>query len=503
MIHTFAKGFGLEIVEVAHEGGVTDPERVREASRDAAAVIFQQPNFFGCLEPAPELAAAANENGALPIAHVDLISLGVLEAPGNYGCALAIGEGQSAGNFMSYGGPHYGFLAAREPYIRKLPGRIVGETVDAAGDRGYVLTLQTREQHIRREKATSNITTNQTLLALAGLVHLSLLGPEGLRETGETCMALGAYAKSRLEERGMSLLFPEQTTFKEFAVDVGRSGNDAVREARAHGINPGYPLGRDYPGLDHGLLVAVTEKRTTGEIDRLAAVLGGAGAMKLIYEKSKPGRRGLAIPKPELPVPAIPKHLARAEPPRLPELAEPEVLRHFTELSTRNFGVDTGFYPLGSCTMKYNPRVNERLVGLPGFRDLHPLVDDDAAQGALELQWHLEAILREITGLDAVSLQPAAGSQGELTGLLVMRAHFERNGRGRPAQEDRDSRHRARDEPGERHDGRLPGDPGQNRCPREHRPRRPPRQGRRRDRRPHAHEPLDARALRREHRADP
>ncbi len=277
VIHTFAKGFGLEIVEVAHEDGVTDPERVREASRDAAAVIFQQPNFFGCLEPAPELAAAANENGALPIAHVDLISLGVLEAPGNYGCALAIGEGQSAGNFMSYGGPHYGFLAAREPYIRKLPGRIVGETVDTAGDRGYVLTLQTREQHIRREKATSNITTNQTLLALAGLVHLSLLGPEGLRETGETCMALGAYAKSRLEERGMSLLFPEQTTFKEFAVDVERSGNDAVREARAHGINPGYPLGRDYPGLDHGLLVAVTEKRTTGEIDRLAAVLGGAG----------------------------------------------------------------------------------------------------------------------------------------------------------------------------------------------------------------------------------
>ena len=147
-------------------------------------MIFQQPNFFGCLEPAPALAAAANEGGALPIAHVDLISLGVLEAPGNYGCALAIGEGQSAGNFMSYGGPHYGFLAAREPYVRRLPGRIVGETVDAAGDRGYVLTLQTREQHIRREKATSNITTNQTLLALAGLVHLSLLGPAGPARDG-------------------------------------------------------------------------------------------------------------------------------------------------------------------------------------------------------------------------------------------------------------------------------------------------------------------------------
>jgi glycine dehydrogenase subunit 2 len=152
--------------------------------------------------------------------------------------------------------------------------------------------------------------------------------------------------------------------------------------------------------------------------------------MKLIYEKSQAGRRGLAVPKPDLPVPAVPEELARKSPPRLPELAEPEVMRHFTALSTRNFGIDTGFYPLGSCTMKYNPRVNERLVGLPGFRDLHPLVDDDAAQGALELEWRLEGILREVTGLDAVSLQPAAGSQGELTGLLLMRAYFDERGEG-------------------------------------------------------------------------
>jgi glycine dehydrogenase subunit 1 len=273
VIRTFAVGFGLDIVEVPHEGGTTDPARLREAAEDAAAVIFQQPNFFGCLEPAPDLAAAANDAGALPVAHVDLISLGLLEAPGNYGCALAIGEGQSAGNAMSYGGPHYGFLAARDPYIRKLPGRIVGETVDAAGDRGYVLTLQTREQHIRREKATSNITTNQTLLALAGLVHLSLLGPQGLRETGETCMALAGYAKERLAERGVKVLFPERTTFKEFAVDVGRNAADAIREARTRGVNPGFALGREYPGLENALLVAVTERRTVEDIDRLAEVL--------------------------------------------------------------------------------------------------------------------------------------------------------------------------------------------------------------------------------------
>jgi glycine dehydrogenase subunit 1 len=273
VVKTYARGFGLDVVEIPHDGGVTDPERVREAAVDAAAVIFQQPNFFGCLEPAPDLAAAANEAEALPIAHVDLISLGLLEAPGAYGCALVVGEGQAAGNYQSYGGPHYGFLAAREPYIRRLPGRIVGETVDTAGERGYVLTLQTREQHIRREKATSNITTNQTLLALAGLVHLSLLGPQGLRETGETCMALAEYAKERLTERGFELAFPGRATFKEFAVRVGRNGADAIRAARAQGIHPGHALGRDYAGLDDALLVAVTERRTVEDIDRLVEAL--------------------------------------------------------------------------------------------------------------------------------------------------------------------------------------------------------------------------------------
>jgi len=147
--------------------------------------------------------------------------------------------------------------------------------------------------------------------------------------------------------------------------------------------------------------------------------------MKLIYERSQAGRRGIAVPDRGLPVPAVPDGLGRSTPPRLPEVAEPEVMRHFTELSTRNFGIDSGFYPLGSCTMKYNPRINERAVALPGFRDLHPLVPDEAAQGALELEWRLTEILAEVTGLPAVTLQPAAGSQGELTGLLIMRAYFE------------------------------------------------------------------------------
>jgi glycine dehydrogenase subunit 1 len=270
VVKTYAPGFGLEVVEVPHRNGATDPAELREAATDAACVIFQHPNFFGVLEPARELAAAANEAEALPVAHVDPLSLGVLEAPGNYGCAIAIGEGQSAGNYLSFGGPHYGFLAARSDFIRRMPGRIVGETTDADGNRGYVLTLQTREQHIRREKATSNITTNQTLLALAGLVYLSWLGPEGLREVGETCTALAEHAKERL---GLPLAFGDRSTFKEFAVRVGRPAQEVVRTARERGIHPGYVLGRDYEGLDDVLLVALTEKRTPEEIERLAEVL--------------------------------------------------------------------------------------------------------------------------------------------------------------------------------------------------------------------------------------
>jgi glycine dehydrogenase subunit 1 len=273
VVKTYAPGFGLEIVEVPHRAGATDPDELRRAATDAACVIFQQPNFFGVLEPAPELAAAANDAEAIAVAHVDPISLGVLEAPGAYGCGMAIGEGQSAGNYQSFAGPHYGFLAARSEFIRRMPGRIVGETLDTAGERGYVLTLQTREQHIRREKATSNITTNQTLLALAGLVHLSWLGPEGLREVGEICMSLADHAKGKLVDAGLELVFPERTTFKEFAVRAGRSAKEAIAESRGRGVHPGYALGRDYEGLDDALLVAVTERRTPADVDRLVEAL--------------------------------------------------------------------------------------------------------------------------------------------------------------------------------------------------------------------------------------
>ena len=269
VVKTYAPGFGLEVVEIPHTNGTTDPDRVAEAAQDAAAVLFQQPSFLGCLEPAPDLAEAATEAGALAIAHVDPMSLGVLEAPGAYGASIAIGEGQAAGNWPSYGGPHYGFLAARSEFVRRMPGRIVGETVDADGRRAFVLTLQTREQHIRREKATSNITTNQTLLALGGLATLSWLGPEGLREVGETCLALSQYVRERVS---LEPAF-DAPVFKEVALRTPIPAREVVRRARERGVHPGYALGRDYEGMDDVLLVAVTERRSAEDVDRLAQVL--------------------------------------------------------------------------------------------------------------------------------------------------------------------------------------------------------------------------------------
>jgi glycine dehydrogenase subunit 1 len=273
VVRTFAPGFGMEVVEVAQKDGVIDPDELAAAADGAALVIFQQPNFFGILEDAPALAAAANGAGALAVAHVDLMSLGVLEAPGVYGADMAIGEGQSAGNHLSYGGPHYGFLASKTDLARQLPGRIVGETVDRQGQRAFVLTLQTREQHIRREKATSNITSNQTLLALGGLAYLSWLGPQGLAEVGERSLALAEHAKKRL---GLPPAF-DRPTFREFVVRTGRPASEVIDEAKRRGVHPGYPIGRDYPGLDDALMIAFTEKRTADDIERLADVLAGAG----------------------------------------------------------------------------------------------------------------------------------------------------------------------------------------------------------------------------------
>jgi glycine dehydrogenase subunit 1 len=259
---------GEFVVEVASEGGLTPIEALRAAvGENTAAVILQTPNFFGGLEHMAEAAAIAHEAGALFVAVVDPISLGVLEAPGAYGADVAVGDGQPLGQAMSFGGPHLGFMAVREKLVRQMPGRIVGETVDEDGTRGFVLTFQTREQHIRRERATSNICSNQALCALGALVYLGWLGKQGLPELGLLCARKADYLRERLLAQPGIEPFTAGAVFREFAVRLPVPAADVIADLECVGILAGFDAGRFYPGLDDVLLIAVTEKRTRDELD--------------------------------------------------------------------------------------------------------------------------------------------------------------------------------------------------------------------------------------------
>jgi glycine cleavage system P protein (glycine dehydrogenase) subunit 1 len=255
--------------------GFLDPDELKKALTDkTAAVVVQHPNFFGHLEEVHALTELAHKRGALLIVSFDPISLGVLQRPGDYGADIAVAEGQSLGTPMGYGGPYLGVLACRKEYVRKMPGRLVGQTTDRNGKRSWVLTLQTREQHIRREKATSNICTNQGLLALRATVYLAALGPHGLRETAELCLRKAHYAAGQLSGvTGVALRF-ERPFFKEFTIRVPGDTKELLAELRAAGYHAGLAVGRWYPQLANCLSVAVTEARTRAEIDGLAAALG-------------------------------------------------------------------------------------------------------------------------------------------------------------------------------------------------------------------------------------
>ena len=272
-LRTYAGGFGAEVVEVGFRDGVTDPDAWADAiDEHTGAVVFQQPNFLGAVEDAEGLAGAAKASPAVVVGSYDPIPLGILKPPGECGVDVAVGEGQPLGNRLDFGGPSFGFFAATEAHLRRMPGRIAGETTDADGRRGFVLTLQTREQHIRREKATHNICTAQALNALAGVIYLSWLGRHGLVELGELLLQRTAYARAQLAELDGVELLHEQPVVREFAVRLDAPVGQVIDRCAAEGVNPGFPLEGD------GLLVALTEQRSKADIDRLASVLGEAVA---------------------------------------------------------------------------------------------------------------------------------------------------------------------------------------------------------------------------------
>lgn len=275
VVATYLAGLGVSLAEIPIRGGATDAAALEHMiSERTAGVLIQNPNFFGLIEPADQFEPVIHGRGALLVTAADPISLGLLRAPGDYGADIVCGEGQVLGSPLSFGGPHLGYLSAREKLLRKMPGRIVGATVDSRGNRAFVLTLQAREQHIRREKATSNICSNQALNALAATVYLTVMGRSGLAETAAQCFHKANYARGRVASlSGWEPAFPGPF-FREFAVRTPGDPEAIVREMAKRGFLAGYPLGRDYPELSDCLLIAVTEKRTRREIEALAAGLG-------------------------------------------------------------------------------------------------------------------------------------------------------------------------------------------------------------------------------------
>lgn len=293
---THAVGFGASLIEVGLEGGLTSGAELEAAITDETAAVFlQNPNFLGAVEDIAALGEAAKAKGALLVVQVDPMTLGILRPPGECGADIAFGEGQPLGNRLDFGGPSFGFFCAKEGYIRKMPGRIAGETEDVDGRRGFVLTLQTREQHIRREKATSNICTAQALNALAGMIHLAWLGKQGFVELGELMARRTAYARGVIGSLDGYELLHDAPVVREFAVRSDRPVEEILplgdeSDGPAPRL-PVYPLGRDYPEYEDSFLIAITENRSVDEVGWLAHMLehGQAGWDAHIHEHDEAG----------------------------------------------------------------------------------------------------------------------------------------------------------------------------------------------------------------------
>jgi len=275
MLASYTTNLGIELNEIPATRGLADRDRIHEDLGDnTAAVVVANPNFFGCLDDFTELAAEVHDHGALLIVSTYPTALGLIKTPGEMGADIVTGEGQSLGLSLSFGGPYLGFMTSRMKHVRKMPGRICGRTVDRLGREGFVLTLQAREQHIRREKATSNICTNQNLCALTALVYLSLLGKTGLAKLAQLCADKAHYVYEGLSRiPGVRPHFPGRWFFNEFVLELPVRADTVISHLLERGIAAGFPLSRYYEGMDNCLLLAVTEKRTKEQLDRLVSAV--------------------------------------------------------------------------------------------------------------------------------------------------------------------------------------------------------------------------------------
>jgi glycine dehydrogenase len=411
VVRTRAEALGIAVA-------VGDHERLDFARTPVAGALVQYPASDGRVLDYAAFVERAHRSGALVVVATDLLALTMLRAPGEFGADVAVGSAQRFGVPMGFGGPHAAFLSAREEFKRHVPGRIIGLSKDAAGDPALRMALQTREQHIRREKATSNICTAQALLAITASFYAVHHGPEGLRAIAARVHGLAAVLRRGLAELGCS--FPREPFFDTLHATLPSAGaGELARLARERGI-----LVR--PAGERALVIALDETATRADVETLLAV--AAGCLRKKAPAFETLARGVAV---DLPAPHARTSAYLAHPVFHRYRAEHELLRYIKRLEARDLSLTTSMIPLGSCTMKLNAAAEMRAISWPEFAELHPFAPAEDAAGYLELFRRLEAALCEITGFAACSLQPNAGSQGEYAGLLVIRAYHADRGEKR------------------------------------------------------------------------
>ena len=395
VVRTRAGAIGVEVRLLSE--GITPGE--------GFGALLQYPGTSGAVNDHSELVARLHDDGVLVTVATDLLALALLVPPGEWGADIVVGSAQRFGVPMGYGGPHAGFIATRESMVRVLPGRLVGVSVDRAGNAAYRLALQTREQHIRREKATSNVCTAQVLLAVIAGFYACWHGPDGIREIASEVHSLASRLARSLRERGMEVV--NDTWFDTLTVRPTQGADAAIEAGLAAGVN----LGRVD---DEQIRIAVDETTTPELLTRLLAALGG-GAL------GPDGDHG------------IPEDLRResdylTHPVFNTHRSEHDMLRYLRRLADRDLALDRSMIPLGSCTMKLNATTEMIPITWPGFSGIHPYAPDSQAGGYLEMIEDLEGYLCAVTGYDAMSFQPNSGAQGELAGLLAIRAYHRSRG---------------------------------------------------------------------------
>ena len=416
VVETRSVPLGLDVV-VADLTAVTTVDELRSAAgdREVFGVLVQYPGADGTIADWRALTEAAHEVGALVTAAADLLALTLLTSPGEWGADVAIGTTQRFGVPMAFGGPHAGYMSVRAGLERTLPGRLVGVSVDAAGRPAYRLALQTREQHIRRDKATSNICTAQVLLAVMASMYAVYHGPQGLKAIAERVHGTAVSLAERLRAAGVEVA--DGPWFDTLRVATPGGADAAVAAAVSAGVNI-------WKADEDTVLVSVDETTDTSEVEAVARALGAAGSDSSAPEVGATADRV---------TPTWPSALQRTSeylthPVFHAHRSETAMLRYLRRLSDRDFALDRGMIPLGSCTMKLNATTEMAAITWPEFAGLHPFAPDDQTVGIRELVGQLSTWLSEITGYHSVSLQPNAGSQGELAGLLAIRAHHAAQG---------------------------------------------------------------------------